>query len=153
MVSARKGQRRWCSLRHQLLTNKACDSDPLPTWLLKKCATTLRPYITTMLNASLAFGRFSGFRRHGNMQSWHHCQQAGMDETSPTNYRPVASLPFISKGLERIVHKQMLGHLVTNNLSPEFQLAYTKVHSTETAVLKVFSDIVDAVEKEQHALL
>ena len=47
----------------------------------------------------------------------------------------------------------MIAHLVTNNLLPEFQSAYRKGHSTETEVKKVFSDIVDAVEKGQYALL
>ena len=46
----------------------------------------------------------------------------------------------------------MIAHLVTNNLLPEFQSAYRKGLSPETAVLKVFSDFVDAVEKEQYTL-
>ena len=47
----------------------------------------------------------------------------------------------------------MITHLVTNNLFPECQSAYRKEHSTKTAVIKVLSDIVDAIEKGQYALL
>ena len=130
---------------------KQCDSDPLPTWLLKKCATTLRPYNTSMLNASLEFGRFLSSCKHAIVTPL--LNKAGLDEISPKNYRPVTNLPFISKVLESIVHKQMIAHLVMNNLLSEFQSAYIKGHSMKTAVLKVFSDTVDAVEKGQYALL
>ena len=80
-------------------------------------------------------------------------KKVGLDETSQTNHRPVANLPFLSKVLERIVHKQMTSHVVTNDVLPQFQSAYRKGHSMETTVLNVFSDIVDAIDKRQYALL
>ena len=39
----------------------------------------------------------------------------------------------------------MTGYLQQNNLLPEFESAYCHHHSTESAMLKVFSDIVDAL--------
>ena len=47
----------------------------------------------------------------------------------------------------------MVVHLSSNGLFPEFQSAYRKSHSTETAVLKVFSDIVNDVNKGKFVLL
>jgi len=38
--------------------NKQSDSDPIPTWLLKKCASVLVPTITNIVNLSLSFGQF-----------------------------------------------------------------------------------------------
>ena len=112
------------------LPTKQCDSDPLPTWLLKKYATTLGPYITTMLNASLDFRRFLLSCKYAMVTPL--LKKANLDETSQTNCRPVANLPFISKVLEHIVHKQMIAHLVMSNLFPEFQSTCRKGHSTET---------------------
>ena len=40
-------------------------------------------------------------------------------------------------------------HLSSNGILPQFQSAYRNGHSTETAVIKVFSDIVDDMDKEK----
>jgi len=38
--------------------NKQSDSDPIPTWLLKKCSSVLIPTITNIVNLSLSSGTF-----------------------------------------------------------------------------------------------
>ena len=40
--------------------NKQSDSDPIPTWLIKKCASVLVPTITNIVNLglSLSSGQF-----------------------------------------------------------------------------------------------
>ena len=59
----------------------------------------------------------------------------------------------MSKVLERVILRQLVVHLTSNGLLPEFQSAYRKGHSTETAVLKVFSVIVDDMDKGKFVLL
>ena len=118
----------------------------LPTWLLKDCATILGPYITNIINISLSTGvnlvLISPLLK-----------KAGLDEPAPDNFRPVSNLSFLLKLLERLVHRQLAGYLDSNKLLPEFQSAYRHGHSTETAVLKVFSDIVDAIDMGKLALI
>ena len=58
------------------------------------------------------------------------------------NYRPISNLGFVSKLLERAVHAQLLIYLNENELLPSVQSAYRQFFSTETAVLKVVSDIL-----------
>ena len=82
-----------------------------------------------------------------------HLKKVGLDETVPSNYRPVANLPFLSKVLERIANHQLKVYLEIHNLLPGHQSAYRKMHSTEMTVLKVFSDLVDAIEKGEFVLL
>ena len=65
----------------------------------------------------------------------------------------MSNVTFLSKVLERVVHQQMSSYLIVNKLMPEFQSANWPGHSTETAALKVFSDIIDAIDKGQLALL
>ena len=72
-------------------------------------------------------------------------KKADLDEAAPANFRPISNLPFLSKLLDRGVHRQLVGYLNSNNLLPEFQSAYKHGHSTETAVLKMFSDIIDVI--------
>ena len=63
-----------------------------------------------------------------------------------TNYRPISSLNFISKLVERVVVSQFVNHAEKNMLFPAKQSAYRKHHSTETALRRVFSDIVLAAD-------
>ena len=48
--------------------------------------------------------------------------------------------------LERLVARQLLCYLTKSQLLPELQSAYRAKHSTETAVLKVLSDILQALD-------
>ena len=57
-------------------------------------------------------------------------------------YRPISNPSVLSKLLERLVSKQLVAYLLENDLFPDLQSAYRSNHSTETAVLKVLSDIL-----------
>ena len=131
--------------------NKQCDLDYLPTWLLKNCADFLAPFITHIVNKSLSSGVFP--------ESWKHAKitplikKTGLDPSLPASYRPVSNLTFLSKVLERIVHKQIVQYLNENDLFPHLQSAYRRSHSTETALLKVFTDIINSIDAGEVALL
>jgi len=58
------------------------------------------------------------------------------------NYWPFSNLCFISKVLEKVVESQIREHILVNNLGDLFQSAYSKHHSTETALIKIFDDIL-----------
>ena len=73
--------------------------------------------------------------------------------TGGTNYRPISNLPFLSKLLERIIKDQLETHLDAANLLPECQSAYRKSHSTETALLKVTSDMIMAADAGMVSIL
>ena len=128
---------------------KQCSLDSLPTWLMNDCVSVLAPCVTSIINASLRTGYFPLAWAIVSLL----LKKSGLDESTSGNYRPVSNLTFLSKVFERVVHRQMSPYLIVNKLMPEFQSAYRPDHSTETAVLKVFSDIIDAIDKGQLALL
>ena len=69
------------------------------------------------------------------------------------SYRPISNLSALSKLLERLVARQLLDYLTAAHLLPELQSAYRAYHSTETAVLKVLADILQAVDSGDLAVL
>ena len=71
-----------------------------------------------------------------------------MDHNILKNYRPVSNLPFISKVLERVVARQLNEHMSRHNLHEPLQSAYKQFHSTETALIKVYNDIMWAMERK-----
>ena len=73
--------------------------------------------------------------------------KSNLDPNVLKNYRPVSNLSFISKVLERIVYSQILAHLTQNKLTETFQSAYKEKHSTESALLRVFSDLAKGIDE------
>ena len=59
----------------------------------------------------------------------------------------------LSKLLERLVCKQLMTYLKDNALLPDLQSEFRAHHSTETAVLKMMSDILLALDSGILALL
>jgi len=73
-------------------------------------------------------------------------KKADLDPVDRGFYRPISNLSVISKLLERLVAKQLVKFLIDNNLLPDLQSAYRTNHSTETAILKVVADILQALD-------
>ena len=59
----------------------------------------------------------------------------------------------MSKVVERAVAIRLNDYLTGNDLLPRHQSAYRKKHSTETAMLRVWSDVLMAADTRQVALL
>ena len=70
-----------------------------------------------------------------------------------SNYRPVSNLSFMSKVVERVVTEQLNEYLLTNDLMSRYQSAYRKNHSTKTALLRVWCDMLNAADTRQVTLL
>ena len=62
------------------------------------------------------------------------------------NYRPVSNLSFLSKILEKIVAKLFDHYIDLNNLHSNVRSAYPAWHSTETALLRAYHDIVTVLK-------
>ena len=59
----------------------------------------------------------------------------------------------VSKVVEKAVADQFTRHILTNHLDEPFQLAYKAFHSTETALVKVQNDILQAIDQRQSVIL
>ena len=59
----------------------------------------------------------------------------------------------MSKLVERAVFDQVHAHLSEHDLYPLLQSAYRRGHSTETALLKIYNDILMAMNRQEVVLL
>ena len=126
---------------------KSCALDPIPTGVLKEFLDKLLPIITHMCNQSLLEGRLPLSQRHAIITPI--VKKPGLDCEDIKNYRPISNLTYMSKFVERLVCKQVTSFLEENSLLPRHQSGFCTRHSTETAVLKVMSDILLLLTMEE----
>ena len=80
-------------------------------------------------------------------------KKAGSDPLDVRSYRPVSNLSFMSKLVERMVSRRLTRFLEGEKLLPKFQSGFRARHSTETAILKVLSDILTAADLGKVSIL
>ena len=85
--------------------NKQCDSDPIPTWLLKECSSVLIPTITNIVNLYLSSGHFHPILKQSIISPL--LKKSTLNKEQLSNYRPISNLSLISKIIERIVKSRL----------------------------------------------
>jgi hypothetical protein len=133
------------------LPNKSSAADPLPTNLLKSVADLLSPFLTYLFNISVDSGRFPACFKDAFLTPI--LKKSGLPETEPSSFRPISNLPVISKLLERLIAKQLVTFVEGNHLLPCTQSGFRRGHSTETAITKILSDLLDMVDRGDTAIL
>ena len=124
--------------------SKSCELDALPTSLLKESLSDVLPFITKIINVSLSSSIVPPSFKDAIVNPL--LKKLDIDQNQFNNYRPVSNLSFLSKILEKVVFSQLMEHIIKNNLRQKFQSAYRMFHSTETALLRVFNDLINALD-------
>ena len=129
---------------------KSSGLDPIPTSLLKQCLDVLIQPITNIVNASLVEGIFP--ERWKSALVTPLIKKPGLEPVFK-NYRPVSNLTFISKIVEKAGLIQYNNHLENIGMLNSDNSAYKCNHSTETLLVKIFSDIVNNIDSRKVTLL
>jgi len=129
---------------------KSCDLDPVPTSIVMEFLDILLPFLARLCNASILEGCLPLSQKEAIVIPA--LKKHGLDPAEMKNYRPISNLSFTSKLVEKVVLSQVAAHLAQNDLWPKLQSGFRKYHSTESAVLKVLSDIFCAIDQGNVAL-
>ena len=117
----------------------------IPSKLLIECLDSILPSLTDLFNSYLASSHNAS-----NQLLSHLFSKRCLDHNDLNNYRPVSSLCFIAKILEKLVLSQVSAYLSFHNAC---QSAYRPGHSTETALLKVVNDLFLSLSKGNISVL
>ena len=125
---------------------KTCEADPIPTTLLKDILPNMVPLLREIVNKSLQTSTFLDDLKVALVRP--PLKKINLDLIEK-NYRPVSNLQFIGKLIERAVNIELNEHITTNNLMEPMHSAYRVGHSTETALIKVKADILNAINNKE----
>ena len=101
------------------------------------------PFLTKLCNATILEGGLPESQRTAIVVP--RLKGTGLDPADVKSHRPISNLSFMSKVIERDIFRQLVVYLDSNNLVPKYQSGFRKHHSTESATLRVLSDIYSAL--------
>ena len=129
----------------------SCRLDPIPTQFLKILLDVLLPILTNIINLSFDSGSVPTDLKIALILPL--LKKLGLDPEIFKHFRPVSNLSYLSKLMERVAAKRLLGHMSLHHLHEIFQSSYKEFHSTETALLRVHNDIRTALDNKKCVLL
>jgi hypothetical protein len=130
---------------------KSSPRDPIPTSLLKELLPVLAPSLLRLVNLSLSTGVFPDEMKLALVTPL--LKKSSFDPEVLGNFWPVSNLSFLSKLIQRVVARQLIAYLERGSLLVPVQSAYRANHSTETALLKVLNNLLNAVDRGEAAIL
>lgn len=131
--------------------NKFCSLDPLPPWLLKQHLSILLPVITKVVNLSLGESVMPAVFKEALLTPI--LKKSSFNPELFKNFRPISNLAYVSKLIEKVADIQLSRYIEENNLDESMQSAYKAHHSTETAWVRLYNDILLALDDNLAVLL
>ena len=117
-----------------------------PTNIVNAISGSISPLLSDINNTSLTSATFISNLKQTLLKTLH--KKADLPLIFK-NFRPVSNLSFVSKLTECVVCDQLTEYTAkTGNIEP-LQSAYQKNHSTEKAVLKIKTDILQLFDKKE----
>ena len=125
---------------------KHCELDPLPMTMLKENPGAFSGIIANIVNTSFQEGVLSKNLKEVLLKP---LIKSISLEVIFKSFGPISNLSFLSKMIERVACGQLSNCMNRTGKLEDLQSAYRRNHSTETAILKVKTDILNAMQNKQ----
>ena len=127
-----------------------CETDPIPSKLLKINADVTADLITRIINQSIHQSTFCNSWKQATVKPL--LKKSGLD-LELNNYRPVSNLSYISKIAEKVVISQLNNYLSQHKLHSKHQSAYKQCFSTETALCALMNQLLWSLEQGKATII
>ena len=122
---------------------KAAGTDDLLGRFLKDGSQVLSKPISELCNLPIKLGSFPDSCKIAKLKPFF---KKG-SKTNPSNYRPISSLPLISKIIEKLIQEQTSSFLSNNEILYNYQSGFRKNHSTDSYLMFLHDKILKGFDK------
>ena len=127
-------------------TKSSIGEDLLDPYCIRLAAPIISEPLSYIFNLSISTGTFPRLWKSARVIPLH----KGGDRDNLDNYRPISTLPVLAKVLETLVNSQLKCFLSSHSVLSPLQSGFRPMHSTTSAITLVTSDIVSALDDQQH---
>jgi len=127
------------------LPTKSCDIKLVPAYIYKYFSDLLSPVIANLFNESVRLGTFPGRLKVARVVP---VFKSG-NKMMVTNYRPISTLPFLSKTFEKLMYKHLLSYLNSNNLICDHQFGFRQGFNTSDAVSELLDYVYSSLDNRK----
>ena len=122
--------------------NKSAGDDGIHPRVLKECGNELSEPIYMIFKASLDSGTFPNSWKTATITPIYKSEE----RSSAENYRPISITSQVGKVLEKIVRKEIMAHIVDNDLLSQHQHGFCDKRSCMTNLIDTLEDITSMVD-------
>ena len=124
------------------------DKNYIPVNIFKSIKESIRHPLTKIINTSFSLGKFPDIFKLARITPIHKKNAKNLC----SNYRPISSLPYLSKIFERLMTNRLVNFFHKFNLFNLHQFGFLKKKSTQDAILNFTEKIYDALNTKNHNL-
>ena len=132
------------------MNKTTCMFDPFPTRLLLDFSHLFIDVIVRIINLTFSSASFPVAFKSAVVKPL--LKKPTLDCDILKNFRPVSNLPYLSKLIEKVIAMRLVEHMRQNTIMEKFQ-SYKAHHSTETALLRVYNDVMFNIGRGNGTLL
>ena len=99
--------------------------------------------LVSSCNLSLSLSTFPQHCKIAKLKS----QYKKGSRTEPKNFRPISSLPLLSKLIEKTIHDRVQNYCNENNIFFSFQSGFRRKHSTDTCLTYLHDKILKGFDE------
>ena len=110
-----------------------------------------KPFFLKFINAVITECKFPKIEKCGIVRPL--LKDIKLDKENWKNYRPICVNSYTHKLSQAALHDQLFEYVTVNDILPKYQSAYKPLHSCQSALTRVYSDIVTHIDQGRCVVL